>query len=130
MQWHCATPEGSWPAPSLVHQFLSRVGSTDSQVARSHIERVLRRSGGFIVLGYTHTNDIKWARRVPDTVPGVPTVQADRLGKLPREARMAIVQAMQRADSGKDDLGDAYRAALLARSIVARAALVGRLAEL
>ena len=81
-----------------------------------------------MVLGYTHTNDLRWARRVPDSVPGVPAVQADHLGKLPREARIALADAMQRADVGGDDVGDAYRAALLGRSEVARSALVGRLA--
>lgn len=126
-QWHQSMPGGGWPAPSpMVHPFLTRIGSAEGAAARSHIERVLRRSGGFVVLGYTHTNDVRWARRGPD-MPGVASVQPNHQGKLPRDARVALMNAIQRADTGGDAMGDAYRAALLRRSVVARSALVGRL---
>lgn len=80
------------------------------------------------MLGYTHSNEVRWAPKMPD-LPGLPAVQPDNLGKLPRDARAALLSAMRRAEAGGDEVGEAYRAALLGRSAVVRAALVGRLAS-
>lgn len=111
-----------------MHAFLPRIGSGDEQIARAHIERVLRRSGGFVILGYTHRNEVRWARKLPD-LPGWPHVQADNLGRLPRDVRVALTQRMQRAEVQPQGAAEAalYRTALLGRSEVVKAALVGRL---
>ncbi len=115
--------------PPAMQSFLTRIGSDQRESARAHIERVLRRSGGFVILGFTHNNDVKWARK-PHDLPGVPPVRADHVGRLSREERLAVNTVLQRAETQHAGAAEAglYRAALLGRSAVARAALVGRLA--